>query len=503
MRTKKAFHVMKVVLTVFAVAGAQPGVGFADESEMAGRAPAAASSGETKEFGLNQFLEQVKAQHGNYKASALSVEAAKLQLDESQMLLSPTFFSKAQYTDDAKPQVFFTYDKQLITNYEAGFSKQTAFGLNGRLYYSATQTSLRNVIIPGSPTSMNLDTIQASPALELNFDLWRNFLGRETRSLIEAGEAGVAAKKHLESFKMKSILVQAETAYWGLALAREAVAVARASVDRAQKMFEWHQRRASLGLADQADFLQAQAALQSRRLDLRKAEDDERTASRNLNTTRGIDSSTVAERLATLTPELIQKIEVPERVQNRDDVNAAIEQSRAARAQAETSRQKYLPTLEVFGMAARNNTDLRDTNGGMQNAFSPSRPTNSVGVRLNAPLDIGLIGRVREGYEKDRAAAESTAQRKLFEQENDWMDLSDKFRQAKERLALYIQLEGVQKNKLEYERDRRTKGRTTTQMVLLSEMDYEQAQLGRIRTLSELLQLVAQMKLYGVENESR
>jgi outer membrane protein TolC len=64
-------------------------------------------------------------------------------------------------------------------------------------------------------------------------------------------------------------------------------------------------------------------------------------------------------------------------------------------------------------------------------------------------------------------------------------------------LDLYERLEKTQLNKLEHERIRRSQGRTTTQQVLNFELDYEQAQLSRLRAMSEMLQLIAQMKLYG------
>ncbi len=80
---------------------------------------------------------------------------------------------------------------------------------------------------------------------------------------------------------------------------------------------------------------------------------------------------------------------------------------------------------------------------------------------------------------------------------NNGTGLKDKFQQAKDRLTIYDQLEKTQKTKLEYERVRRQRGRTTTQQVLLFEQDYEQAQLGRIKTMSDILQLLAQMKTYG------
>ena len=89
------------------------------------------------------------------------------------------------------------------------------------------------------------------------------------------------------------------------------------------------------------------------------------------------------------------------------------------------------------------------------------------------------------------------SKKKRFDQETAWHDLKDRYQQHLEMLGLYEKLEKIQLSKLEHERRRRSQGRTTTQQVLYFELDYEQAQLSRLRAMSEMLQLIAQMKLYG------
>ena len=449
-----------------------------------------------REFSLTEFLSQVREKHIGYRAADQSVQAAELQAKEAHLQTSPNFFSNAQQINDAKPSVLFNYSRLITTSYQVGVSQNTKYGLLGKFYYNFTDLQYKGLAYGTSATDVH--AIQVAPTVEMTLSLWRNFLGNETRSLLLQGDAMASAKKYNESFKMKNLIVQAETSYWTLALARESVIVSSAAVGRAQQMYDWHSRRANLGLGDRSDFLQAQAALQLRKLDLRKAQDDEKAAARAFNSARGIDATEVSEKLMTFTPEKVQQFQIPDRFESRDDVKAAYELARANRAGAEAARQKQLPTLELYGAAATNNPTPTDTDGAYGNSFRGDRPTTTVGVRLNAPLDFGLVSDVRLGYEKDKAAADYNYQRKLFDQETDWNDLAQKFLQAKERFSLYQDLEAAQKTKLEYERQRRSKGLTTTQQVINFEQEYEQAQLGRIRTLSEMLQLFAQMKMYGV-----
>jgi outer membrane protein TolC len=86
---------------------------------------------------------------------------------------------------------------------------------------------------------------------------------------------------------------------------------------------------------------------------------------------------------------------------------------------------------------------------------------------------------------------------KLFEQEQEWNDLNQKFHEAKKRLTLTRDIEIVQDKKLVREKARLHLGRTTTYQVLLFEQDYSTAQLARIRAQADILRILTQMKLFG------
>ncbi len=71
------------------------------------------------------------------------------------------------------------------------------------------------------------------------------------------------------------------------------------------------------------------------------------------------------------------------------------------------------------------------------------------------------------------------------------------------RFEMYDKLVAAQKVKLNNEKNRHSHGRTTIVNVINFEVDFLLAQLGRIRTLSEILQIHAQLKLFGDTYESR
>lgn len=444
---------------------------------------------------LVRYMDQVTKNHELYKAAEESFKAGQLMANEADLAIATTLFGNVSKSDDAKPNLLFNYDKFVDTNYKFGFKKQTSIGLSGKLYYNYDDLTYQGIAFNGPPS--NITGTQGSPTLELTLPLWRNFWGGETDSQMDQQRYKTSAQKNSASFNMKSILAGAESAYWELALARESVKVSKDAVTRATELYKWNSYRANSGLTDKADFLQSDAALQTRKLELKSAQDAETIAARNFNSNRGLDASEVSDQLVSLTASGLDQLKIPKRAEMRDDTKAALDQAHAEQASDEQARQIEKPTLELYGTAALNNNNpVTDKSNAINNSFSGSRPTQIVGVRFETPLDIGLVRDARKGHAAAIQSAQLTYHRKLFEQESGWHDLTEKFQQAKDRLAIYDNLEKVQKAKSDYERMRRQKGRTTTFQVIQFETEYEQTQLARIKTMSEVLQLLAQMKTY-------
>jgi outer membrane protein TolC len=187
----------------------------------------------------------------------------------------------------------------------------------------------------------------------------------------------------------------------------------------------------------------------------------------------------------------------------REDVKAAQEQQRAAVSNAEIALERDLPTLELFGSLSLNGfaTPVGGKPGTLPDAiaqsFSFAQPTEAVGIRFSAPIDFGVLGRTRQGWRLERDAAELTYQRKLFEQDQGWKDLTDRLAQARHRFTLSRAVETTQEAKLNHEKTRLQQGRTTTFQVLAFEQDYASSVLTRVQAEAEVLTLLAQMKLYG------
>lgn len=446
---------------------------------------------------LDQYLQSVRLRNEAYHGSRESEAAARLYQREGRLMLAPHFFANAKYTSDAKPIALpipnFSFEEINSENYELGFEQQTTIGLKGKLYYALSETEYVGLAAPYA---------EGRPALELSQSLWRNDFGREVRAQVTAATQAAKATMHEEAYNQQNLMVQAEVAYWRLGLARENRELAEENLKRSERIHGWARRRVQLSLADRSDMLQAQAGLEARQLELQVAESELRTAAMNFNSTRGINDDLVAETLQPLSKEVIAGMKIPERMNDRQDLLAAQAKAEAAKASAIVSRERNQPNLEIFGTYAFNSREAAK-DAAVSESWNSDLPTKMIGLKFSSPLNLGAMGDVQEGYAKQAKAAELQFSRKRFLQQQEWRDLVLRFNETKSRLSSIESLERAQRAKLDHERQRQERGRTTLFQVLTFETDYLAAQNQRLRTLTELLQLVAQMKLYGVYNESR
>ena len=454
-----------------------------------------ASENHDKILSLEEYLQQVASGHKGVRAAKEASQGAWLRASEGSLSLYPALFASGYFRDDKRPTTSTTIqgNETISKNYSFGVSQLTPFGLQAKLVYTLMQTDLFGINQTLVPTSNFFD---ASPQLELTQSLWRNGFGRETRSQQEFSDAQASATSFAERFKTKLLLADAESAYWRLTVARDIVNIQRQSLERAQKIYDWTVKREHLQLGDKADRLQAEAALKGRELELKVALNEERAAIRTFNSLRGLESEELNEVLPFPHVDMILTLAPVSKAQLRDDVQAAQEAKRATQANADMALERNSPTLELFSTLSLNGRDQQLSEAASQ-SFMTGHPLYLVGVRFSTPLGLGALSDTREGYRKDRFAAELNFERKLFEQEREWEDLSRQFLDAKESLKLTQQIEAAQKEKLGYERDRLSRGRTTTYQLLLFEQDYANAQVSRIRSQAAVLRILAQMKIFG------
>jgi outer membrane protein TolC len=441
---------------------------------------------------LEQYLNQVKNKNLGYKGAVEKAQGAESRSREADLLTSPYFFANGQWVNSElqTTNVNATGSSTQARQFSLGLTQNTTIGLQAKLYYNLNYTDITG----GNPAFIPMSTYyEGKPTLELTQSLWRNGFGSETRATKDALEAQARSTQYTESFTSKALLAEAESAYWRLSMAREFLSLQGESYDRGVKLRDWSKRRSQMQLADRSDLLQAEAGLYLRELDRQGAFEEERNATRQFNSLRGVDSDQAPEKLNLLSVDSLKELPLTE---TRDDVKAFEEGMKAAEAAARLGKEKGRPTLEVFAQLAKNAMNLEQSEA-TSRSLSENHAATVVGVRFNVPLDLGAASGTRNGYEQEVRAAQMKLERKQFEAEKDKRELKFKFNETKKRFKMAQAFEKAQKDKYFYEKDRHGRGRTTTFMVLQFEQELALAQLNRLRVQTELLGLVSQMKLHG------
>lgn len=448
---------------------------------------------------LDAYLGQVKAKNEAYRGAVEEREGAKERTEEKDVLLAPTLFTNVTLRRDAKLPTLplFSYRRLDTQNYSLGVMKQTSFGLQAKLSYEVDYFSYveSNLAATAAAQGFPLTFYDARPVIELSQSLWQNGFGSATRATQELIEHQAQAERFGAEAQAKAKLLEAEAAYWRLAVAREAVQIGETAIEAAKSIHDYVQNRAKMNLGDRADTLQAKAGLEARRLELKAAKDDERAAARSFNALRNVASTEVTEALAPIDWDRLEAIAVPADHASRPDVKAAEAQAKASAANSRLQAEKDKPTLDVFGQYAMNGRDVSVADASSA-AITQSRPTFTAGLRFLMPLDFGAVESARRGAIRQEQAAAMVYRQKALDQEQQWSDLVEKINDARERFKMARTIEDAQKQKLVYERTRLKTGRTTTYQVLLFEGDYSQAALTRTRAAAEVLGLAAQLKMY-------
>jgi len=446
------------------------------------------------ELTLSNYLKEVEEKNHTIVASKKLSEGLESRQNESKLIFKPSIFAQGQVAVDKKPTTNVNAQGDRTDNSfgTVGLMQQFDFGLKSKLAYSLSHTKIYNALTSFLPVS---DFHDSQISLELSQSLWRNFYGVESNAQEKIIAADVKAKKLIEDYKVKSLLSAAESVYWSLSQMKKMIVVEKESLDRAFKIKKWAEQRSATGLGDKSDQLQADANVKFREYELKTFEQQLKNLARSFNSLRGIDSEEMSESLESIKTEYVKNLKLSNKAPLRDDTKAAMEIEKLTKANLDLSIEKNKPTLELYGSYALNGRNA-DQGQSISNGFKTDHSTTAVGIKFQAPLDFStLIDNIR-GYKSEQNSAELTVKQKLFEQDREWNDLASKFEDAQKNLGLIEKITEAQRLKSANERDRLSKGRTTTFQALNFEQDYAQSELLKIKSELEILNLHAQSKTF-------
>lgn len=449
-----------------------------------------------------EYLAQVKGQSLSYLAASENIEAYERLKEKAKLVTAFNFFASTQegFTEQNQVLQIFRYTSVYNRTSQVGISQTADFGLSTKLYYTLNHNTYKGLNTSSySNPRLASSNYQGTPVLEVSLPLWQNRFGSSTK----ASKDSTYFSNEYQKFSAKAIsvvaLVTAEQSYWNLVMARRVVEIQQNALKSAEQILSYVSKKEKMNLGEKGDVLQAKALLESRKLSLKQAENDEKLAARDFNKQRHVDSGEVLEKLAPFDFSKLKNFLVPKiKGDDRFDIKAYEANMKAAVANAKIDEEANKPSLNLYGSYSQN-----QINSGINSAIAavPDRTGRAgmVGVKLSMPINFGLTSDIRQGARQSASAAKTNYHQKVFEQENDWQNLVQNLEVYKENLTLSQAIEAAQKLKLENERKLLKQGRTTTYQILLFEQEFSNSQITAIQTAYKMAALIAQQKLYQRE----
>lgn len=453
------------------------------------------SSGQAFALTLQEYLAQVEQQSLELKSNQAGAEGARLVSREADLITSPVFFASARKDFDGKMNnpPARSYEDTRHDTYTLGVSQQFDFGLEAKFAYSLIKTEYVGANFDPGVSSEFWDL---SPRIELTMPLLGNGFGRTVQANKEITRQQNLANEYNALARSKTLLADAEFAYWRLSTALERVSIQESALKAGQNIFGYvdNQRRKNLG--ESADVLQARALTEANQLQLQQAINEREAAKRAFNIFLNNPAETSIPTLEPMNYTALEKTEVPtERPGDRLDLQAARAQAALAKASSDLILERNKPTLDVVGGYA-----LHGRGGETTRAFESTNELNRdsgyVGVMFQVPLNFKATADAKAGALRLKDSAEINVQNISYTQDQDWLTLKEKLNESKLTLKLARTMEAAQRSKLENERTRLRTGRTTTYQILLFEQDYTSAQAARVQAARDIIALQTQIKLY-------
>lgn len=451
---------------------------------------------------LEEYLTEVREKNGNFKGLEKSAAAKELRGDEASLVFKPSFFLNGEYSDDQRPTLAPAFQGQQTLRHtlSAGLNQTFRTGTKAAISYNYYQTKINGVDGGLVRTPKFFDV---APKLEISQSLWRNFLGSEFVANEQVQLAQVESQRFNELFSYKQLNVQAENAYWRLYFAQTTLKVQEESLQRARRLRDYNKNKLSSNLIDESDLIQSEANLQSREIEYQDTISDINAAQREFNSLRQNEGEVNLEGTKGRNSSYILEASLPKKMKMREDVKAALANTKVAKANSVLGTERNRPNLELYGSYSINGRDKMYSNASEQ-AFEATRPYSIVGVRFTTPLDFGSMNDYKKAYAQEANAAEMTYQRKIYEVDRNYEILVQRFEDFKKRLKLAMRLIEVQDKKFKTEQRRFTQGRTTTFQVVQFEQDLANTEIIRLRYERELILVYNELKLYsGVEYEQQ
>ena len=444
---------------------------------------------------LEEYLKKVGASNSTIQSSKIEEEAAKLRVSEGELIVAPNLFALGQYGVDKSPSQNPAFEGTQRNNsvFNLGIEQQSLLGINHKLYFEWQRTELEGVetsFVPNEAVS------KSSFNYEFSIPLWRNQLGKITKSQVSSIMDQNKSESYTAQFNQKQLKAQAVAIYWRLKTAQELYKLSQEQLESNKIFLNWTKNRVRDRLGEKADLEQAQAALALRKFELEQVKSELNEATQLFNEMLEVSPDSPAPSLDSFTK--IESLPNFDEVKNslkREDIKSLESLLKAQNALVEIAAENTRPKFDIVGLASSNGLDPVNSKS-FDNSLTTRNPTYAIGLQISIPLDRGSVDNVQRSASLKELSIKSQIKRKKFEVESELKRLKRNYDQAIRTFNAARIMERAQYSKYQHEIKLRKSGRTNTFQLLSFQQEYQQSKQSLIQAHSSILQLSAQFILF-------
>ncbi|MDR1122429.1 MAG: TolC family protein [Endomicrobium sp.] len=454
---------------------------------------------------IDDYMYMVAKNNSDLKLIQANINAVKGKLAEIERVYAYSLNMGISYSDDKSGRPYNQLAKlNEVSNWNYSTSVNKQFKTGTQFFLGINGAYGTYDYAPSALGESHYNVCDIFPFIKLQQSLWKDINGCSTKAGIYKQKANAKSVLYLLEYKKQKLLLDAKIAYWNLSYTRTVIDFRKASLDRKKRLLNWNQIRYKMDLTERADLLQSQAAVKFGELNLKLAYEDESRANKMFNQFLNIKDDKLRHDVEKFEDNgSFFKTDITfTKNGTRADVLAVLEDINKASYDQKASQRNKGADLVLEGKYSFNGVEqfLGESFNHVKNG---DRPSYSLGLKYTLPLDFKLRKVINKGYEAAKVSAQIAAESAVIKENSDWVQLLDDWDNARTRMELAIEVEKIQKQRYEEDRNLFKKGRITTHMVLQGEDDSDIATLSVFKNILELIQISEQAKIFysGVGEE--
>jgi len=451
---------------------------------------------------FDDYLQSVMRNNQMFESLRLSEEAAQQKRIASDLDLSPMLTASIRQLDDRRLQPFgpsAVLDRTRVFEYQFGLTKKWATGTTTQVTGSLTDQSLRF----GNPIQNvfnDIPIVTGQLGVLIQQSLLRDGFGRQIQLRQDREDQILKISRLNRQLNEAQNLIKAEQAYWDYIYFQEELGQRKASLERAKKIQSWSKERLKNGLAEESDFLGAQALVALRELQLTMAQDAligvSRDVKQSLQLPLDADLPYLTSSLSPESHPLYKKINSQSvlKLVRIDYLVAKLEADLKTTVISEVKEQ-LKPDLVLE--AKYNTNSIEDTfSESLERITNSSRPTQAVGVKFAWVFGSDAKSAQIKTAQFEKQSASVRAARLKIESDYLIQELTRRYHELEKKIQIAEKAARFQTLKAKSEQAKLAKGRAVTSQVIQAEQDASESQLTLIKLKAEQLKLLSQFRLF-------